>query len=304
MKKIWAVCLATMALAACQTKPTTGQFNPERKMEVVTPTIEPIQVTAETVVIDARSRFDYSVAHVPKSINLQWSDFTEPEENQRGLLQKDLFAAARRLARVGIGPATPVVVLGAGPDGGGEEGRIAWMLAYLGVKKVDFVSLGSFRANMTNTVEEEKPKAAPMWKPEPVESLNVAREEVLFAINKRGTHQPVSYKDGPETLYKIIDVRGEKDYLGKEGFGARKTVPNIDAVNIPWKEFFDKGLRPNPEMARKLASVGFDPSQRIIVMDNNGVASAAVTLALRQLGFPGAGNYAGGLQDLMSSYRR
>jgi 3-mercaptopyruvate sulfurtransferase SseA len=116
--------------------------------------------------------------------------------------------------------------------------------------------------------------------------------------------QPVSYKGAPATLYRIIDVRSAKAYHGKEGIGSRAFVPNMDAINVPWKEFFDKMFRLKTDMAARLQQVGIEPTSRVIVLGEDGVASATVTLALRALGYENAGNYAGGLNDLMSSKQR
>ncbi len=292
-------------LAGCQTKPTVARDNPVRKMESAERLMEPIAITPETVVVDARPRFDYSMAHIPRSISLQWSDFSEPEPTQRGVLQNDLYAITRRLARLGIGPGSHVVVVGRGSQGEGEEGRIAWMLAFLGVSRVQFADLAYFKVNMTNVMEDPAAKSAPIWKPEPIASLNVTRDEMQKAINKRAVERPMETPySGEPVLYRFIDVRGGRDYLGREGFGAEKQVPNMDATNIPWKEFFTKGLRPDPSIREKLEKAGIGPQHRIIVFDQLGVSSAAVTLALRGMGYDKAGNYAGGLTDLMSAYGR
>lgn len=292
-------------VTGCSTPPTVVRENPERQMESTDSIIAPIQITPETVVVDARPRFDYSIVHIPRSVSLQWADFTEPQPNQKGIVQNDVFAAARRLARAGIGPTTPVVVVGRGKNGDGEEGRIAWMLAYLGVKKVQFADLESFKVRMTNAVEADALPAAPVWKPEVVESLNVTRAEVQFALNKKATVTPQAFTAGSApVLYKILDVRAGKDYLGHVGLGAAAPIPNMDAINIPWQEFFTKDLRPDAAIKQKLIAVGVKPDQRIIVLDQTGVSSAAVTMALRGLGFTRVGNYSGGLVDLMSAYKR
>ncbi len=284
----------------CQTKPTRVEENVERKLEASTLS-QPIAVTPETIIVDARPAFDYSTAHIPRSINLKWDDFTEPEPQQKGILQADHFAIARRLSRLGISPDSRIVVVGNGIAGEGEEGRIAWMLSYLGIDQVQFTSLDTLKPRLVNTVESTGIQNVPMWKPVTRPSLNVTREEVLFAINERGTMKPVSYKGGPATLYRIIDVRSSKAYNGKEGIGLRTQIPNMDAINIPWKQFFDKMFRLRTDIAVQLQQVGIEPTNRVIVLGEDGVTSAAVTLALRGLGYENAGNYAGGLIDLMSS---
>lgn len=287
-------------IAGCVTKPTKVVETQPRQMEAAEQMLAPIQMTKDTVVVDARPRFDYSTAHIPRSVSLQWSDFTEPEPGQRGIIQNDIFAAARRLARAGIGPDTQVVVVGRGVQGEGEEGRIAWMLAYLGVKRVQFAAMDSFKVRVTNLEEQNPPPSVPIWIPEPIESLNVTRDEVKFAINKKATAEPKAFREGqPPVVYRLVDVRSEHDYMGRAGFGAEKKVPNMEAINIPWTHFFTRDLRPNTGVRDELKRLGIQPGQRVIVLDQNGVASAAVTMALRALGYSLAGNYAGGLQDLV-----
>ena len=125
----------------------------------------------------------------------------------------------------------------------------------------------SLKPRLTNEPEASPLKSAATWKPTPVESLNATKEEVLFAINARAVDKPTSYKGAPERLYRLIDVRSERAYLGKDGLGAVKHVPNMDAINIPWKQFFTTELRPNSSTLTQLRSMGFALEDRIIVLD-------------------------------------
>lgn len=295
---------SVVLVAACNTlRPTHTNENPERRMSVGGVEQEPVRISPETVVIDARKPVEYTMARIPKSISMQWADYTEPEPAQRGVLQEDLFAITRRLARYGINPDSQVVVVGSGVEGQGEEGRIAWMLSYLGVRNVQFADLDYFKVTLTTVPNESSLKSLPIWKPVVDKSLLVTRDELLGVLNKGGVHQPVSLNANPPVLYKIIDVRTSQEYLGKKSLSTMKrAIPNMDAVNIPWHQFFDKNLRIRPEIAEQLMGVGIEPLHRIIVLDENGVSSAAVTMALRSLGYKNTGNYAGGLTDLLSAY--
>jgi thiosulfate/3-mercaptopyruvate sulfurtransferase len=297
-------CASVFLLFSCAVKPTAVKETPERKNQA--PNSEPtaVQITPDTVIVDARPAFEYSTGHVPKSFPLQWTDFTEPVAAQKGVLQADLFAIARRLARIGIQPSTKVVVLGAGLKGGGEEGRVAWMLNYLGVRDARFAEQSIFKGHLT-TVETEPYLNVPMWKPQPNELLNVTRAELQFVLNSGGVNKPVQFAKFDRAFrYQIIDVRPAKDYLGQEGFGASHALPNMEAINIPWHEFFDASLKPKREIATQLKAIGISPDRRLIVLDHSGVASAAVTLALRSLGYENTGNYSGGLTDLLSAYKK
>ncbi len=298
MKSIGFALLILIALTGCQTNKTKTSFSEPRAF-VLGKGVQPIVISPSTLVVDARSAFDYSTAHVPRSIPINWADFVEAEPAQRGIIQNDTYGAARRIARAGISPDSQIVVIGSGLQGNGEEGRVAWMLAYLGVSNVQFTSIEALKPRLTNEPESHPPIGADIWKPVIAESLNATRDEVLFAINKNAFITPTSYKGSAPRLYKFIDVRPEHAYLGKEGIGALKHVPNMEAINIPWKEFFTSKLRPQLATLKKLQELGYTPDQRIIVLNDDGISSAAVTMALRAYGFNNAANYSGGLQDLI-----
>jgi len=300
---IAALSLVSFAVG-CALAPTKGRNTLERKFDGIGALLSPVKITAETVIVDARPSFEFSVVHIPHSVNLRWWDFTETQLENRGVLQGDLTVLSRHLAHTGLQPGAHVVVVGKGLGGDGEEGRIAWMLSYLGFSNVQFASFESLKARYSNVVEEKVLKSQQPWKPEPVESLLVTREELKFAINSNAVNEPQAFRsEMPSVLYRIIDVRNANDYLGREGIGAQRKIPNMGAVNIPWKEFFDSMLRPRLEMQARLSSVGVLPQHRIIVLGADGVASGGVTMALRALGYGNAGHYAGGLNDLLSAYR-
>lgn len=314
--------IAMLLNVGCQTKPTVVRETVSRSFAGSQALLGPINLTEDVVIADARPAFEYSMARVPRSVAINWADYSEAEPSKRGWPQKDLFAAARRLARLGIAPDSKVVVLGLGAQGQGEEGRVAWMLAYLGVENVRFGRFGSVKARLTTEALLEKPTAVGdekiskdnrpsqpaesatvaqnIWKPQVVNSLMATKEEILGAIDNNATEKPWSYLGSKPRIYRIIDARSEAEYLGKKGGLRSKAIPDISAINVPWKEFFDDDFRPLAETAQRLASVNVRPAHRVIVIDNDGVASAAVTMALRAYGYSDAANFAGGYNDLMS----
>lgn len=316
-------CLACLVMAGCATKSTKVVETSTRGFGAAPQIMGPIVLGDDTTILDARSSFDYSMARIPKSMNINWVDFSEREPKLRGWPQKDSFAATRRLARMGIGPKTKVVIFGNGPDGQGEEGRIAWYLSYLGVDHVQFARFGSIRSKLTteavpamaqsafsdensrehqlkmrDAVEEAGPVPVPIWKPNLEGSLIVTKAELKGAIQNHAIQKPWSYKGGRVRRYRIFDVRLSSDYLGQTGGLRSRAIPDIGAINAPWKEFFDEDLRVSSETGEQIKALGVKPSDRIIVIDNDGVASAAVVMALRALGYRDAGLYAGGYNDL------
>ena len=99
----------------------------------------------------------------------------------------------------------------------------------------------------------------------------------------------------------LIDVRPSEEYLGKAASPSSKPPPDVGAINIPWTEFFQKNGLVNESVKAKLQSIGITPERKILVIANKGIESAAVTLALRELGFNKAANYAGGYMELTAT---
>lgn len=243
------------------------------------------------VVIDARPSFEYSLSHVPGAISMRWEDFSQKEEPYLGLLEKDLYFHARRLARMGIGPKTPVMILGRGPKGEGEEGRLAWTLKVLGVENVRFNHVDNFSTPFRN--QEPPPLAAvPLWKPEVDSSLFIDKKEFLKLVMS-----PRSQLQSPI----IIDVRIESDYLGKGQSRISKKAPDIGAMNIPWTNFIDSKGQANSEIVAKLTQVGIAKDRDIVLIDEKGVRSATAAMVLRELGFNKATNFAGGYMELIGN---
>ncbi len=281
-------------MSACQTKPTQIFQSVEPKLKDPKAPIKLSELSKDTVVIDARPAFDFAISHINGSVNVRWDEFTQQEEAFRGLFEEDLYFHARRLARLGIGLETPVIVVGRGPQGAGEEGRVAWTLMYLGLKNVRFMHIDSL--DRPNTREEAPPhEAHAIWKPELVESLIVERSEVL----KKSMSAQLS-----EPGVVLIDVRPSSEYLGKVSSVLGLAPPDVGAINIPWTEFITAKGTANFDLKDRLAQVGVTTDKQVYVLSNRGVESATATLVLRDLGYVKASNYAGGYSDLMAEPKR
>lgn len=289
MKFLILILLSIGFLVGCKQAPTkVYQSVPTQVKESEA---KDIKITDKTVIVDARPAFEYTVAHLNGAINLRPEDFTQKEAPFFGYLDKDTFGLARYLASKGISPETPVVVVGRGLKGQGEEGRVAWTLKYLGVKDVRFASIDYFSMPLTSA---EAPPREPttIWKPDMDESLQVSRSEWIQAMKmpRVDMASPV-----------LMDVRSAEEYLGKVSSKSQKSPPDVGAINVPWTEFFQKNGLVNETVKVRLQEVGITPERKIFVIANKGIESAAVTMALRELGFSKAANYAGGYVELMVS---
>lgn len=167
------VACAVMSLVACSSIPET-KLHEER--EAKTEAAREL-MKSKPVVLDARPAFVAATEPIGPALTVEWRDFTTQTNSYPNTLVADLYFHARRLARMGITPDTPVIVLGRGAGGEGEEGRLAWTLKYMGVKDVRFMSADRFRFPRQEYPAPE-PQAAPIWKPDLQQDLFVPYRDV------------------------------------------------------------------------------------------------------------------------------
>jgi thiosulfate/3-mercaptopyruvate sulfurtransferase len=253
-------------------------------------------IEVATVVIDARPAFEFDVAHVPGSIRLSWTDFTRignantnkyGRSNPSGDLEPDLFSAARRLARYGIDPKTSVLIVGGVPEHLADMGRLAWTFKYLGISNVKTMSIDKLKFPLTKELSQPQ-DAKPLWKPEYDAGIDCVKDDFWKYIKLRDKEHKSVF---------ILDVRDEKEYLGKVSDGLSQKVPDIGAINIPMNQFFTKLGEPDPHIADRLTQVGVTTLSQLVVVDNKGIRSGAATFALLALGYK-ACNVSGGLQSI------
>ncbi len=278
----------SLLFTGCQIAPKPTQIT-ETRVRPFTALVEkaerPIEVTPLTVVLDARSSFDYGLNHVVNSLPLQWSDLAEKEATGETL--RDLHKAALRLSLLGLTPQTSVVIVGYGNAGRGEEGRLAWSLLFLGFHDVQITGVEAMRKSMT---QEASPAAqnVPPWKAESRDELQIGKNEFLnLALNP---------KLRLENRVHILDVRSAQEYLNK--IPGKSKLPDINAINIEWKNFFTASGRPDVKFKGKLAALGVQPEDRVILVSNRGVRSGAAAYALFALGFEHVQNFTAGWNSL------
>lgn len=251
---------------------------------MVTSLKQPVIIDEKTLLLDARNSFDFGLSHVENSRHIKWDGYSQ--SNSKGLLNKNLGKVSRRLALLGVTPDVPVVVLGNGQQGSGEEGRVAWMLMYLGIKDVQTSSLDALKLRRSKG-EELNPENSKQWAVKPnLHLLADAREVMGNAVGTKdiGIH--------------IIDVRTPKEYFDRDKKTEIYKDPELRGMNIQWKEFFTKEGRPNTQIKKRLQAIGIQSKDRIVIISNEGLRSGAVTYALTMLGFQNVGNFAAGWSSL------
>lgn len=290
--------IAILLLVSCAPKPTKVTT----EVPVVTrKEAQKAKVTAQTVILDVRSPMDFNMSHIPGAINVAWEDFSRRAPDYRGLIEKDLHPIARRLALIGIDPQTPVLVVGKGPLGKGEEGRVAWTLESLGIHNVQLANVEDFRERREGGTE---PQNKNFWTPQLDQSMSITWDELKNKIegtsypNTRARRKslgnvPLPVKD---ENYVIIDVRSPEEYSIDN---LNKRTPRVFRFeNIDWREFLTENMDPNPAIMKALNEKGITQMTEIELISNHGVRSGTVTWVLQRLGYKKARNFAGGYEQV------
>ncbi len=257
------IILGSLLLGACANinkKPETTRITEEG--QVLGGGFTQRQSYAESVFVDARSPLQVRLWSLPQAQPLWWRDYKFDWTNF-----EDSYQVARRLAALGIGPDTEVFVLGAGLAGEGEEGYIAFMLKFLGVKKVTLREAMDFRAAKLSG-EPVKPPSLPIWKPTPHTDILFAKEDFTRGL--------------PEGRL-VLDVRPANLYLQTSD-----RDPDLQALNVPWTQFYKsmrEGKSTYEEFLRDLEPVGVQKDRYIVIISEDEVHASLVSFLLSSSGF-------------------
>ncbi|HKN87290.1 MAG TPA: sulfurtransferase [Nitrospiraceae bacterium] len=256
----------------------------------------PLLIDAETleqnlgrpglVIIDVRGKAAYAFGgHIPGAVHSTWHDYSDPNAVAKGLLDPDLSTIEKKIRALGISQDTDVVIYSNPFDNWGDEGRMFWMLEYLGLEKLRILDGGwvkwvAEKRRYEHGVNNPAPgtfKASP--RPE-----RIAMKDELKQLVKR---------PHPETM--LLDARSLEEYVGKEIAGIPRPGHIPSAVNVPWNGFLnpDATLKDPKAIKTSLDERGLHEGQEVVCYCTGGVRSAWVYFVLRVVGYPRVRNYPG-----------
>ena len=240
------------------------------------------------VFLDARGD-DWSGGHIPGSAPMDWLALRDGSFRTGRLDGLDDLGAALRTAGVGQGT---VVVYGAGRDGWGEEGRIYWMLDYLGHPDARILDGGwpawtAAGLPVSQEIQEDQESPAPPqgdFQPRPLETRRAVQVEVEAARTSEAV---------------IWDTREAREYAGETPYGEAHGGHIPEAVHLWYADLTaaDGTLKPEPELRSLLAGAGVPLDAPVIALCTGGVRSGFAYAVLRELGHPSPSNYAGSMWE-------
>ncbi len=238
------------------------------------------------VVIDVRGTAAYAFGgHIPGSVHATWHQFSDPNAVAKGLLDPEIGRMEATIRALGVNNDSDVVIYSNPFDNWGDEGRMYWMLEYLGHTKLRILDGG-----WVKWIEERRPyehgvvSAKPGdFRAAPNPDLIVMKDELKKLVKQPHAH----------TI--IVDARSLEEYAGKEVSGIPRPGHIQSAINVPWNMFVNKDATvKDPEVIKPmLQDQGLHEDNAVICYCTGGVRSAWLYVVLKVVGYKKVRNYPG-----------
>lgn len=285
---LWILMVSFAALVGCQTKPTQVKLSSSPVEDAKSFAARILET--KPAILDVRSDIDFGMSHVPGSVNVRWQDLNQNSGPRAGALDQDRHALARRFALWGVDPKTPVLVVGMGPEGRGEEGRVAWALRLLGVESIETASVRIFRQQNPRP-EDGRPENKAFWKPESRNELEISKTE--FEKLAKEPDRPVTKARagalggaahlGSPTFRVILDVSHPNERRVRS---VEDLKPHWPVIRSSWRAFYDEHGRGSCSQAvAELSKHSVGAQHEILIVDTDGVGAAATGFVLASCRF-------------------
>lgn len=275
-----ALMLSVAVLAFC-TPLAAGEWTDTEVFVDVEDTRALIQQGA--AVVDAREAHHYRSGHIAGAAHLHWQQFVHGDAS--GELIDDDEQIADELTDAGVTDDEPVVVYGAWDnEGWGEEGRIFWMLEYLGHDEVYLLEGG---------ISAWKRAGQPV-----ATNSDIAETDGEFTVDRRPELRTTTdelrrqlERNGSEIA--VLDARERAEYEGVVRYGESRGGHIPGAEHLWWEELIDENgsLLDRDRVEAKLEQRGVDGDGPVVAYCTGGVRSGFVYAVLRAAGVDQAQNY-------------
>lgn len=236
------------------------------------------------LLVDARGENAAKKSTITGAIALDWQylatceDGATGDENWGCILDLDRLNA--RLSEKGLDPSQEIVLFSTGPEGWGEDGRIAWELIAAGYENVKIVD-GGFSALEDTGLDTSKGGITP----DPVQ-VNVESIDETHVINTDELKE--HYED-----FVVLDVRTAKEYQGATSYGEENGGHLPGAIHLEYTSLFqgDGTLKSQEELVALFEGIGLSTEDQIVAYCTAGIRSAYMQLVLEMCGFANSQNY-------------
>ena len=238
------------------------------------------------VVIDVRGKAAYEFGgHIPGAVHTSWHDYSDPSAVAKGLIDPDMKRMEAKMRALGISNDSQVVIYSNPFDNWGDEGRMFWMLEYLGHTNLRILDGG-----WVKWVEERRPFEHGRVTPKPGSfTVRVVGRVAITKDELKG----IVKQPHPDTV--IVDARSLEEYLGKDMTGIPRAGHVPSAIHLAWNGFLNKNatVKDLAVIQSSLDEKGLQANQNVICYCTGGVRSAWLYFILRLVGYQNVRNYPG-----------
>ncbi len=238
------------------------------------------------VVIDVRGNAAYEYGgHIPGAVHTTWHHYSDPDAVAKGLLDPDMSRMEQKMRALGLNDDSEVVIYSNPFDNWGDEGRMYWMLEYLGHRNMRILDGG-----WVKWVAEQRPFEHGRVTPTP--GNFTVRQASHTIIGKDELRAMVKH---PPSDMRILDARSLEEYLGKEVSGIPRPGHIPSAIHLAWNGFLnaDATVRDLAAIKAALDEKGLEPEHDIVCYCTGGVRSSWLYFVLRLAGYQKVRNYPG-----------
>ncbi len=244
-------------------------------------------ISTGSSLLDARGSTWLPRESIKGAILVNWQDFSEEADSEKGKLLKNSMILAEKIRKLGISQDKPVVVFADSLYGWGEDGRLVWMLRTLGHPKTVLVDGGYdalIKAGLPTGKAENNASKLGDFTPKRSEKWAINKEEVEKILSNPN--------------WVIIDVREDREFKGKTPYGETREGHIPSAIHFYYRNLLDsKGhILPRHVIVNKFQALGISQRSPIVAYCTAGVRSAWFTSVLTDSGFT-AKNYAGSMLE-------
>ena len=254
-------------------------------------------------VLDAREKESFNQGHIPAAQPVDWRTWRDGI-TRVGRLQVDLEGIAHDLSVLGVQDDAPVLVYGAGSGGWGEEGRIFWMLEYLGHADAHILDGGWAawdQAGLPASTHQAS-SAQGDFQAHPKEELRTRLEEMERVVESCLADGP------PPTTCKTViwDTREKREFDGATPYLEHQGGHIPSATHLWFGDLFaaDGTLLSATALQHKLSKQNITPDKHVVALCTGGVRSGMAYAVLRSLGYQHVTNYDGSMWEWTESTDR
>jgi thiosulfate/3-mercaptopyruvate sulfurtransferase len=238
------------------------------------------------VIIDVRGKAAYAFGgHIPGAVHATWHEFSDPAAAAKGLLDPDVSRLEQKIRALGVNNDSDIVIYSNPFDNWGDEGRMFWMLEYLGLTKIRILDGG-----WVKWIDERRPFEHGEVHPKSGTFTGAVKPELIV---QKDELKKLVKRPHPETV--IADARSLEEYAGKEVPGIPRPGHIPSAISLPWNAFLNPNatVKDLDKIKAVLEDKHLHESHEVICYCTGGVRSSWLYFVLKLAGYAKIRNYPG-----------